>query len=240
MLRKEGSITAMTLDAISEVRKALSDWYVALPELSSDSASPKIKPPLDMEEAEDFLCGLREELFTVDSDGYVQSQFLPPAPAQKSRQEILQLFWHYKGRRILFREGVCQLAAVSSLVARCGLPPASVRLEPNTGDVGDVAFGVDIIVRDPADDSVRICGEVKRNTAELSRLLEELTACLRDGRHSKRDCIRKNHTKAEALWKLRPECFWAVCPGKRLAFHVQHRGSLITLEEIPGLPQAPA
>jgi len=229
-------------DAVSEVHQYLYDCYVALPEASSESISRTltIDPPLDVEEeAEDFLRGLQSGLFSIDPDGYVQSDVLPPGPANKNRQEIVQLFWRRKNRRFLFREGVCQLAAVSALVLMYGWPASHVRLEPNTGDVGDIAFGVDIIVRDPMHDSVRICGEVKRNRAELGKLLDELRACLRDGPHSKSDCKRKNHPKAEALWELRPDYFWAVCPGKRLAFRVQHAGEIIRLDEIPSLPKGP-
>jgi len=224
------------LDQRTELGLLLSSWYASLPRSGGRSQVLAIRPPLDSQEAEDFLGGLRKGLFSVDLDGYVQSQFLPPSP---DRQKILQLFWRTEGGRSLFREGVCQLAAVSALVLRHGWPQASVRLEPNASDVGEVAYGVDIIVRGSVNTQVCLCGEAKRSARELQRMLDQLQQCLREGQHSKSVCKRTNHPKAEALWKLRPAWFWAVCPGKDLVFRLQHDGENLELESAPRIPQGP-
>lgn len=205
-------------------------------EAAVGSGRLRINPPLDVEEARDFLHGFESGFFSVDGDGYVQSPFLPPSA---NGQKILQLFWHSERGRFLFREGVCQLAAVSALVQRYGWPVSSVRLEPNTADVGDIAYGVDIVVRDGGSGSVSICGEVKRSKERLTKMLNELTARLSGGPHSKSVCKRTNHPKAEALWKLSPRFFWAVCPGKARAFRVHQTGSTVELDETPGLLRYP-
>ena len=73
-------------DAVSEARQFLNDRYAAL--LEGDSRALTINPPLDAGEAEDFLRGLRSCLFSVDLDGYIQSEVLTlPRSLDQSKDE---------------------------------------------------------------------------------------------------------------------------------------------------------
>ena len=86
----------MNVDALSAVEGYLRERHAQLPEIS-DSLVPvpplKISPQLDVTEAEDFLSGLKEGLFTIDEDGYAQRSsvsnwqvagFQPTWPATKT------------------------------------------------------------------------------------------------------------------------------------------------------------
>ena len=101
-------------DAVSDARQFLNTCYAAFPDVSDDQKALTINPPLDAGEAEDFLSGLQSGLFSVNLDGYIQSEVLAAAPTNKNRQKIVQLLWHGKDKRFLFREGVCQLAAATT------------------------------------------------------------------------------------------------------------------------------
>jgi len=215
----------------------LGELYHALPDVGQNPLT--IRPRLHVEEAEDFLDGLEAGLFSVDCDGYVQSPLLPPALNSTSRQEILQIFWHWRGRRVLFREGVCQLAAASSLVLEYGWGVKDVRLEPSRGDLRAVAYGVDLAVREPSGGRILICGEVKRDTLELKKLLDDLTDCFLRGSHPGTACNRKNHPKFQFCRHTKAEHFWAVCPGIRRAFRIEFVNDVLNLRSVEDIPTNP-
>jgi len=109
------------------------------------------------------------------------------------------MFWHTEGgKRVLFREGVCQLAAASALVLEYGWPRDQVRLEPNQADVGDYAYGVDLIVSDRPGGRGIIFGEVKASAGPLATLMREIAACGAQGEHDKSTCGRSQHQEQAA------------------------------------------
>jgi len=74
---------------------------------------------------------------------------------------------------------------------------------------------------------------------ELKRLLDDLTHCFLRGSHSRTACNRKNHPKFEFCAQTKPELFWAVCPGKRLAFRTEFRNGVTKLRSVGGIPRNP-
>jgi hypothetical protein len=101
-----------------------------------------------------------EGLFSVDDEGYVQSKFLPRGPSgRNTRQKMMQLFWTTRKGRELLREGLCQLATVSSLVLNtAGLKIRSL-WDPVEREFGKLAYGVDILIRFTERNMI-ICGEL--------------------------------------------------------------------------------
>jgi len=221
-----------------QLQAYLDELYHTLPDAGQNPLS--IRPQLHVQEAEGFLNGLKAGLFQIDRDGHVQSRLLAPVSCTGRRQKILQIFWHWAGGRILFREGVCQLAAASSQVLEYGWGIANVRLEPDQSDVGATAYGVDLTVRCPPNGPVLICGEVKKSIPELRKLFDDLADCSLRGPHPQTACHRKNHPKFEFCMQEKPQYFWAVCPGKRLAFRTDFTGAVMTLRPIDDIPQNPS
>lgn len=193
-----------------------------------------IYPPLDTVEAADFRRGLENGLFTIDEDGYVQSKWLPRSAADPDRNKILQVFWRRGDGRMLFREGVCQLAAASALVLRYGWSVDVVQIELS----GPVRWGVDLAVRTTAGGRALILGEVKRRPSDVRRLLVDLDTCAALGQHAKDRCACANHRKHDALLHERPEFLWVVCPGRRCSFRVRFLGDHLRLSEIDDIPTA--
>ncbi len=198
----------------------------------------KIAPLLDEREAQDFLAGLRAGLFSIDDRGYAQSELLPASPAGQDRQKIFMMFWHTDAeKRVLFREGVCQLAAASALVLEYGWPRDQVRLEPNKADLGGYAYGVDLIVSDRPGGRGVIFGEVKASASALATLMSEIAACGAQGEHDKSTCGRSQHPKAAVCLAKRPDFFWAVCPGTRKAFQISFNDSAMAFVETDDIPK---
>jgi hypothetical protein len=223
-----------------ELQAYLNDWYRRLPTASGRSSSDlKISPALDPQEAQDFLAGLRENLFRIDELGFAQSRLLPLPPARNDRQKLFQMFWHGKdGTRFLFREGVSQLAAASALVLNYGWPEEQVRLEPNKKDLGGLAYGVDLIVLDQPGGRGLIFGEAKAESRALNDLIREITACGRAGLHDRSACKRSQHPKFAACWDRKPSYFWAVCPGERKAFELTFTETSLEFHQIDDIPGA--
>jgi hypothetical protein len=230
---------------IKEAEDYLNDKYqetsrVLHPELTPSTL--EINPALDKREAEHLMRGVEEQFFSIDDRGYVQSMFLPPPSGKNTRQKMLQLFWAKKNGRGLFREGVCQLATVSSLVFEYGWNDYQIAMEPGIAHFGHLAYAVDIIIRDK---TIRIivCGEVKRDHSEFEYLVKGFRYCCNRGPHAKKECkFPKNHAKYEFCSAIRPLYFFAVAPGTQLCFKLtfntagagiqEERGSLISRSEV--------
>ena len=105
-----------------------------------------ITEPFSEWEATNFLRGVREGLFEIDDQGYVQSAVLPPARREFGSAKMLQLFWnHSNDTRRLYREGVNQLSTAARLIFDHGWDRSEVRMEPTAREFGDLAYGVDIM-----------------------------------------------------------------------------------------------
>ena len=229
----------MILEPSLEVAAYLSNLYLRLPQERGPReprSKLRISPSIDPMEAADFLSGQRAALFTIDELGYAQSPLLPSPPAKNERQKLFQLFWHRGNERFLFREGVCQLAAASALVVSYGWPKDQVRLEPNKSDLGDIAYGVDLIVTDRPGGDALIFGEVKRTSGLMAKLIQEVAHCGSKGAHAKSECGNAQHRKFAACWAKRPEYFWAVCPAGRKAFRLVYKQSSLDFVEIRDIP----
>ena len=132
---------------IKEAEEYLCNGYARLGARET-SAQLLITPSLDNNEALYFIRGLEEGLFLVDGEAYVQSQLLPRPSGKNTKQKMMQLFWTTKGGQVLFREGVCQLATVSSLILKYGWCKDKIIMEPGIAEFGKIAYGVDILIRD--------------------------------------------------------------------------------------------
>lgn len=196
-----------------------------------------IAPDLDEDEARCFISGLENGLFTVDDEGYVQSALLPPPSRKNTKQKMLQLFWRKKNGRGLFREGVCQLATVSSLILEQGWNSDQVMMEPGISEFGGLAYGVDILIRVPESNTV-ICGEVKKDRAEFQKLVDGFRYCCQRGPHTKAECaFAQNHPKYEFCSAIKPACFFATAPGKKICFSLTYDGTARIEKETHELPK---
>jgi hypothetical protein len=205
---------------IKEAESYLYQQYSQLKNVTVRGATLTIKPTLDESEAKYFIRGLEERLFSVDEEGYVQSTLLGLPLVTNTRQKVLQLFWATKGGTKLFREGVCQLATVASLILKYGWLSRQIVMEPSKAEVGHLAYGVDILIRDE-ERSITICGEVKKDRSELHKLVEGFRDCCRRGPHTKDQCkLAKNHRKYEFCYALKPAYFFATAPGEEICFRL--------------------
>jgi hypothetical protein len=207
---------------VKEAEDSLYQRYIRLRHVNPPEVTPLvIKPPLDEGEAQYFVRGLKENLFFIEDEGYVQSTLLPRRSGKNTKQKMLQLFWARKGRGWLFREGVCQLATASSLILKYGWSDTDITMEPCKEGFRDFAYGVDILIGDKARD-ITICGEVKRNQSEFQRLIEGFRYCCHRGpQHTKDQCnFAKNHRKYEFCSKVKPQpvYFFATAPGEEICF----------------------
>src|ERR1700722_20438051 len=102
---------------IEEAQACLGERYDRLRRGRGSNLSPTfvIKPHLDASEAEHFVRGMQNGIFSVDDEGYVQSDVLPLPSRKGTRNKILCLFWWRAGRPYLFREGICQVSTVAAL-----------------------------------------------------------------------------------------------------------------------------
>jgi len=190
-----------------------------------------IKPPLHACEAEYFVRGLENGVFSIDDEGYVQSSVLPPSSRDSTRNKTLSLFWHRAGRRYLFREGVCQISTVAALKLKYCVPLDQIKMEPTCPD--GLSWAVDILLKSPQGTNVAAC-EVKRDDRELKKLISGFRSCCGVGLHSKKECkFSKNHPKFELCHSLRPEYFMAVSPGQEVCLQLSYSGDFIEGAEVP-------
>nr|WP_290228210.1 hypothetical protein [Trichocoleus desertorum] len=228
---------------ICELEKYLEERYAILPvheSIADNKPVLRIDPALDSDEAKYFILGLEAQLFSIDDGGYAQSSLLLKPTGSKGQQKGFQLFWHfaYKGRktRALFREGISQLAAASALILKYGWDISQVQIEARREDFGALARGVDLIIKSQAG-KVLICGEVKKDSREFEKLIEDFHYCCQQGQHSKNDCkCKTNHPKYELCAFVKPVYFWAVSPGRELCYQLSYLEDQIFLKGIDSLP----
>jgi hypothetical protein len=202
----------------------------------SKPAFPDYSPAFEDWEAEYFLRGLENGLFSVDQACYVQSNFLPSPARGSDRQKTIQLFWSGgSGRRFLFREGICQLATASHLSIFHRFKKNQIEMEPNSKSIGSLANSIDILVRNHGE--ATICCEVKRNCEEFDELINGFKYCCSAGFHEKKDCkFEKNHPKYAVCRELKPKYFYAISPGQKLYYRLDYVDDKISLQEIYELP----
>lgn len=197
------------------------------------SSGLKINPPLAVWEAQYFLLGLEENLFSLDGEGQVQSDLA--ADPQKGSGLGLPIFSPERPPRLL-RENICQLAAVSFLILERGWLQRQVILERSRAEHRSTSHGLDLLIR-AAGDRTDIWVEVKRSGVELQKLIADLRACSRRGPHAQRDCgFPQNHPRYEFCLSCRPAYLWAVAPDAEVCFGLSYGEGSIELEELPALP----
>jgi len=229
-------------DWIRDLLGVIDDRYAALcpvePRVAAFSL-PDPSPELHVDEAEAFVRGLEEDLFSVRDTGHFSSPMLP-RPEKPQDQRTLNLFdtrGRASGERLLSREKLCQMAAAADLVLRYGWPISQIFVEPSNAVIPGLAWSVDIVVLDP-DERPIIYGEVKRSSRLVEELVRGVRDCGRRGPHETDECGSDQHRKFEALWKSRPQYFWAVGPGARRAFRLQYAPSFV-LDERDHIPRGP-
>lgn len=194
-----------------------------------------VEPSLDPSEAEYFVRGIEEGIFSIDNEGYVQSSVLPPPSHRRTQKRILQLFWRRFGRRYLFREGVCQVATVAELTLKYGWPLKQIKMEPTFPELPRLAFAVDIALMTDGGRVVALC-EVKRNDREMDQLLNSFRHCCAAGPHRRNECrFRKNHPKYQFCSAFEPSYFLAASPGRTVCWKLSYRGGVVIQEEFYGL-----
>ena len=224
----------------TELEKYLEERYSSLPgneDTVNFKPNLRLNPVLDRDEAKAFILGLESQLFSIDDEGYAQSPLLPKSNNSENQQKGFQLFWHHSnGTRFLFREGIVQLAAASSLILKYGWDISQVQLEARKEDFGALARGVDLIIKSSTG-KVVICGEVKKDSQELEKLIEGFHYCCERGQHDRNDCqFKPNHPKYELCAFIKPLYFWAVAPGHELCYRLSYSEDKIFPEEIISLP----
>jgi len=227
----------MERDWVHELEADLQNRFAQLSRIISSRAplsGVRIVPPLAREEAKYFLLGLENGLFQLDPEGYVESELFPPRGEAEGEAQMCQIFWSHPPR--LFRESICQLATASALILKRGWPRNQVRLEPSIEEQASAAAGVDVLVLTGAGE-VLIAVEVKRNAAELQKLLMDLQACSRRGSHAEVDCgFPQNHPKYEFCLSHQPRYFWAVAPEAEACFKMKYADGAIAPELLTSLP----
>jgi hypothetical protein len=193
----------------------------------------KISPPLAVWEAQYFLLGLEEKLFTLDQEGRVQSDLL--VRSEKGDALGYPIFSPERPPRLL-RENVCQLAVISFLIFERGWLRNHVVLQPSRPEHRSTAHGVDLLVRSNGD-RTDIWVEAKRTTVELQKLVTDLRACSRRGPHALEDCgFPQNHPRYEFCLFSAPAYLWAVAPDAEGCFKLNYQQSAIELEQVASLP----
>jgi hypothetical protein len=219
----------MERDWAGELEKYLRDKFAELCETIGQPAFSglRISPPPGTTEAKYFLLGLEAGIFSIDREGCVQSELLPPS----AEQEQCQIFWREPLPPRLFREGVCQLSTASSLILRRGWLRSQVMMEPSAR-----ANGIDVLVKS-ATGKILICVAVKRGEAELQKLITDLRACCKRGPHAEDDCgFPQNHPKYEFCASSQPIYFWGVAPDADICLRMKYDDRSIELEQLASLP----
>jgi hypothetical protein len=110
-------------------------------------------------------------------------------------------------------------------------------MEPGISEFGGLAYGVDILIRDPERDII-ICGEIKKDHAEFQKLVNGFRYCCQRGPHAKDECaFAKNHPKYEFCSAIKPRCFFAAAPGEEICFTLASDGDICIEKEVPELPK---
>jgi len=196
----------------------------------------RISPPLATEEAKYFVLGFESGLFRLDRESYVQSDLFPAPNEEDLRQRMCQIFWCDSLPPRLFREGICQLSTASLLILQRGWLRSQVRLEPSIDEQPSITGGADILVKSSTGMSL-IAVEVKRNAAEVHKLVTDLQACCRRGAHAHGDCgFPQNHPKYEFCATYKPTYFWAVAPDAEICFRMNYEAESIAPEQLTSLP----
>jgi hypothetical protein len=216
---------------IEKLIKRLDDCYAGLHSASTldlplDFAK---KHTFDTKEAEYFMRGLEEGIFSIDEEGYAQSICLPLARKVSTRQRDCQLFWHRSGKRYLFREGVCQLATVSELELEYKWPREQIEMEPRFPEYPHLNWAVDIALRDTKKNIVAAC-EVKRDNQEFTKMVKGFQNCCGREKHTKVECKSpKNHSKYEFCAAYQPKYFMVASPGQQVAFRMKYEDNAIKI-----------
>jgi hypothetical protein len=221
-----------------ELEAYLQDRFAGLCETIGQrlpSSGLRIIPPLGTEEAKYFLLGMESGLFELDDEGYVASDLFPAADPAEIERKMCQIFWYNSLPPRLFRESICQLSTAAALILKRGWLRSHVLMEPSIDEQPAVITGVDIVVKS-TDGRTLIGVEVKRNAAELQKLMLDLQACCRRGPHTRDDCgFPQNHPKYEFCLSSRPNYFWAVAPDAEVCFRMNYETG-IALEQLASLP----
>jgi len=199
--------------------------------LCPDQLPLAIVPPINENEAQFFLRGLEQGIFSIDEEGYVQTQLLPLPSGQNRKQKSIQLFWTGRHCRFLFREGVCQLSTVASLILKYGWSADQIAMEPGRRDFGKLGYGVDVVIRN-AQRQIVVCGDVKRDARELQLLIHGFRYCCGVGPHYKDACrFKRDHAKYEFCSVAKPSYFFATAPGQEICFMLSHNGQVAIQKE---------
>ena len=195
----------------------------------------KISPPLAAWEAQYFLLGLEDQLFTLDEAGDIQSDLIARSGNADHRQTGYPIFSVEPPPRLL-RENICQLATASFLVLERGWLRRHVVLQPSRKEHRSTPHGIDLLVKS-TDDQIDIWVEMKRSAVELEKLIADLRACSRRGPHAHGDCgFPQNHPRYEFCLFSKPAYLWAVAPDANLCFEVKCGQGAIQLDPLPSLP----
>ncbi len=190
----------------------------------------RISPPLAEWEAKFFLLGLQESLFGMDARGRIESELVHEA----GEQNVYRIFSHEPPR--LVRENLCQLATAARLILEYGWLKRHVTLEPSRPEHRATADGFDLLVRS-ATASILIWVEVRRTAVELEKLMADLQACSRRGRHAHEDCgFPQNHPRHEFCVSSQPAYLWAVAPDGEICLAVRCQEGPLELEALSSLP----
>ena len=174
----------------------------------------RIHPPLGTEEAKYFLLGLEAGLFRPDDNEIFQGD---PPPR-------------------IFREGICQLSTVSSLILKRGWLPRQILTGTSLAEHCSQDYGVNILVK-PSEDKILAGVAVKRTAPELQKLVMDLGACFRRGPHSMDDCgFPQNHPRYEFCAVYKPVYFWAVAPDADICLKLIQTDGGTELQELATLP----
>ena len=223
-----------------EADKYLQGKYLAIlteSGINNPNSVLKYRTKLEEEESQYFILGLENGIFTIDNEGYAQSKALPKPSKNSDKQKMFQMFWHSKDGRFLFREGVCQLSTISRLILKDGWNMSQILMEPTLGEFGNLAYGVDILLKS-IEDEIIVCGEVKGDRASFTSLIKGFKYCCEQGSHDKKECkYASNHPKYSFCESVKPQYFWAVSPCQEICFKLDYLpNGRILLEELESIP----
>jgi hypothetical protein len=194
----------------------------------------RISPPLAEWEAGYFVAGLQSDLFHVDEHGVVQSGLLMSAEEGRPPDRPYRIFSSEPPR--LLRENLCQLAAAARLVFERGWLPRQISLEPGRVEHHTTADSFDLLIRAPSG-AILIWAEVRRSSMELEKLVADLQACSRRGRHAQVDCgFPQNHPRHEFAVENQPGYLWLVAPEADFCLRLHHAGESVQFELLGSLP----
>lgn len=224
---------------VDDLQDRLEDWAKLYAESHGLSASD-ISLPTDFhpDEADWFLKAIAIGIIQVSPEGRCS---LPGIHRSTRNPTEPCLFSHNHPFRkvcLVWREYITQVGALAILVLDYGWPLSLVALDPR-----DTTF--DVAAFDSPSKSARmvVAGEVKKNVAELKRLLKQMSEAARTqlgvGPFVSPARGKKGPdglTKFRGVLREKPGYFWAVAPGLRLAYRVICKTDGALLEEVSDLP----